>query len=99
MPGMAKFLSNDLRKRIVDAYSAGQGSHREIAEMFSVGESSVNRVWNRYRKTGEHIKPRRQGGRKSEIGSDQRADVERPVGDHPDAYLDGYVVASRLPDS
>lgn len=36
-------ISTDLRTRVVAAYKAGRGTYREIAELFGVGEASVDR--------------------------------------------------------
>jgi transposase len=54
-------LSIDLRQRIVEAYDPKTTSCREVAERFSVGEASVNRFVNRYRRTGS-VAPRPHGG-------------------------------------
>ena len=48
---MPKALSNDLRKRIVDAYKAGEGSYNDLAARFHVGYATVNRILARHRKT------------------------------------------------
>ena len=55
-------LSLDLRKRIVKAYEQGQGSIRQLAKRFAVGEASVWRLTSRYHKEGE-IKPKSPPGR------------------------------------
>ena len=45
-------LSNDLRRRIVDAYLAGEGTLDEIADRFAIGPASVTRFVRLYRQTG-----------------------------------------------
>src|SRR5437016_1943273 len=54
-------LSTDLRQRIVASYDPKTTSCREVAERFSVGEASVNRFVNQFRRTGE-LAPRPHGG-------------------------------------
>jgi transposase len=58
---MPKPLSMDLRRRVVDAYDPKTTSYREIAERFSVGEASANRLVNQLRKTGS-LAPKPHGG-------------------------------------
>lgn len=50
-------LSDDLRRRIVAAYQAGEGTLREIAERFQVGSASVTRLLRLERETGS-IEPK-----------------------------------------
>jgi transposase len=49
---MPAALSNDLRRRIVAAYQAGEGTLEEIAERFAVGTASVTRLLRLDRETG-----------------------------------------------
>ena len=57
---MAKALSTDLRRRVVDATAQGM-SCRQAAERFGVSASSAIRWQQRVRTTGT-IEPRTQGG-------------------------------------
>ena len=50
-----------LRKRVVDAYEAGEGSYPVLAVRFAVGEASVKRWVLLFGKTGD-VTPRRKGG-------------------------------------
>ncbi|MCB9737930.1 MAG: transposase [Deltaproteobacteria bacterium] len=49
MPGA---LSQDLRKRVVDAYDNGEGSYVQLAERFGIGVATVKRWMWRRRDTG-----------------------------------------------
>ena len=49
---MAKPLSLDLRKRVVEAYETAYHSMAHVAAQFGVGVATVNRWVHRYRKTG-----------------------------------------------
>ena len=54
-------LSADLRQRIIDIYTDGGISQRQLAERFQVSLSSVQRLLKRWRK-GEGIEPKGHGG-------------------------------------
>lgn len=58
---MPKAYPVELRRRVVDAYANGEGSYREIAERFMVGEATVDRWIALDRRTGS-VAPRRAGG-------------------------------------
>jgi transposase len=59
----------ELRRRVVDAYEAGEGSYSEISQRFSVGTASVKRWVRRYRDQGTVAPEPRGGGTPSEIGA------------------------------
>jgi transposase len=51
--------STDLRTRVIDAWTAKEGTQAQLAERFKVSESFVKRVLRRYRTSGEkEAKPR-----------------------------------------
>jgi transposase len=54
-------LSNDLRKRILDAVDNKEGSRRELAVRFSVNTSTITRLLQLRRQTGS-VEPRPHGG-------------------------------------
>lgn len=58
---MSRPLPSPLRQRAVDAYLNGEGSYKEIAERFKVGEASVSRWLRRFRETGS-LEPDAMGG-------------------------------------
>jgi transposase len=55
-------LSNDLRKRVIDAVEGGM-TRRAAAERFGVAASTAIRWFDRWRQSGSH-QPRPQGGDK-----------------------------------
>jgi transposase len=69
---MAAAYSMDLRKRILKAWQAKEGSQRKLAERFKVSLAFIRDLLKRYRETGE-IAARPQGGdRRSKLkGADQ----------------------------
>lgn len=81
---MPAAISQDLRRRIVDAYENGEGTYKEIAERFGVGEASVSRFLRLQRYCGE-LTPKAAGGdRRSVKFSDEAQEyVELLVTDEP----------------
>ncbi len=72
---MAEPYSLELRKRVVDAYEAGEGSYASVAELFSLGEATVKRwVWRR-RKHGDLAPDRKGGGTPSTIAEGEIAEL------------------------
>jgi len=69
-----KPLSLDLRQRIVDAYLAGEGSQRTLAKRFHVGKNTVERLLNRFKKTGS-LAPKPHGGGRQRIVKDTDRDL------------------------
>lgn len=53
-------LSEDLRRRIIEARKAGAGAV-EVSERFHVNRKSVTRLWNQYCLSG-HLRPKQMGG-------------------------------------
>ena len=54
-------LSNDLRRRIVDAVDNREGSRRKLAARFGVDPSTITRLLQLRRETGS-FEPRPRGG-------------------------------------
>lgn len=48
-----KPISMDLRKRIVEAYDAGEGTRQEVAERFKVSEALVKKLLSQRNKIGD----------------------------------------------
>lgn len=49
--------SRDLRERIVEAMKRPNTSYESVADQFSMGRATVNRIWRLYRRTGEVFPP------------------------------------------
>ena len=49
-----KPYSDDLRLRVIETIQANQISQTEIAEQFSVSQSFVEKLWHRFRTTGDY---------------------------------------------
>lgn len=59
--------SMDLRRSIVRAYDAGQGSQRQLARLFGVSPSFVQKLLQHYRRTGDIIPKPHSGGHPGKI--------------------------------
>ncbi len=57
----------ELRKRVVEAYEANEGSYPELADRFAVGEASVKRWVLLFGKTGDVRPQPKRGGTPSTI--------------------------------
>lgn len=84
---MTSPLSLDLRRRVVAAYLAGEGSYAEIAVRFGIGEASVSRLLRRFRNT-ESLEPDPHGGgNPARIGPDDVSIVAEIVAANPDGTV------------
>jgi transposase len=82
MPGP---LSNDLRKRVVEAVENGD-TYEDVAARFAVGRASVSRWWRRWRGTG-NVDPKVSGGRKPALDMASTETLLSLVVAQPDATL------------
>ncbi len=81
---MAGAISNDVRKRVVEAYRAGRGTYRQLAELFGVGEASVNR-WLRLERENSDISPApHAGGMPARVPQDEYGVLAKLVAEKPD---------------
>lgn len=90
---MAKALSMDLRARIIRAYDRASTTFREIAEQFSVGEATVNRLVSRFRTTGSFEPKPHAGGVPPMLGEFDLANIKALVAEKPDRTTPELVAA------
>ncbi|WP_374828642.1 helix-turn-helix domain-containing protein, partial [Brucella daejeonensis] len=74
---MTRPLSNDLRKRVVDAIEAGE-SCRSVAARYGVSVSSVVKWSQRYRATGS-VAPAKMGGHRKRVLEPHRAFIVEQI--------------------
>jgi len=84
---MSKAASEDLRRRVVGAYLAGEGTYEEIAARFVVGPASVDRWLNAYRTRGSYAPKPHGGGKPNKIDKEGLALLAKLVEEHPDITL------------
>ena len=93
---MSAPLSNDLRKRIVEARLAGD-TVAKIAKEKGVSESAVNDLMALYRETGSY-KPRPlNNGRKPRLTAEQLEAVKQRIMEQPDVTLRELIEELLLP--
>ena len=78
--------SQDLRERIVQALQAQEDSQAEIAERFAVSRSFVEKLWRRWRTTGQGAALPHAGGRQRSLQGAEGV-VRRAVAQQPDRTL------------
>jgi putative transposase len=84
---MTRPLSNDLRKRVVDAIGAGE-SCRSVAARYGVAVSSVVKWSQRYRATGS-VAPGKMGGHRKPVLEPHRAFIVEQINRTPHLTLHG----------
>jgi transposase len=79
-------LAKDLRERVVAAYEGGDGTRKEVAKRFNVGEASLGRWLRRKRETGsvEAIVDYHHGPQRK-VDVVHLAALEQVLASHPDA--------------
>jgi transposase len=84
---MARAYSDDLRKKLLKAYVAGQGTLRELALRFDVSVAWAWKISSAHKKTGAMERtPQRRYGRISRLDPEQ---VKRLLDAQPDLTLRG----------
>lgn len=76
--------SQDLRRRVVDAYNDGEGTYDEIAERFKVGRTTVVRWVKRDSETGDLEPLTKNNRRPLSLDDDEQAILRRLLHNSPD---------------
>lgn len=82
-----KPYSQDLRDRITQTLEAGEETQPEIAENFGVSLSFVEKLWNRWRTTGQSAAKPHAGGASRRL-QDHAELLRHEVEQQPDATLE-----------
>ena len=83
-----KPISLDLRKRIVEAYDAGEGTRQEIAERFKVSVPMVKKLLGQRRKIGSLEPQVHRCGRKPRFEQQDLLWLQKTVDKKPDITLE-----------
>ena len=81
-----KPISDDLRRRIIQAIQKNEETQPEIAERFSVSLSTLEKLWRRFRLTGSYLPAPHRGGRKRLLQNDEEL-IREEVRRQPDITL------------
>jgi transposase len=82
-----KPYSSDLRQRLVEAVERGEGTLRELADLFQVSLSFLVRLLRRYRDTGSVAPKPHAGGPQPVLDDHSVQELLRLVREQPDATL------------
>lgn len=80
--------SNDLRRRIVDAYESGHHTLEDVAELFGVSLASVKNFVRRKRETGSPDALPHAGGQKPSLNEKARSTVSNAIKQNNDLTLE-----------
>ena len=70
--------SGDLRRRVIEAYVAKEGSQRQLAQRFKVSLSFVRNLLRHYRQNGQ-IEAKRRGGYQQPIIQNKHLSIIRII--------------------
>jgi transposase len=82
-----KPYSNDLRRRIVDAYENNDYSQPQVADLFSVSLATVKNLLRRKRETGSPDTLPHAGGKKPSLNEKARTSVRDAINENNDLTL------------
>ena len=83
---MPKPLSNDLRKRIIEAKLRGE-TEGKISLEKEVSKSTITKLWALYRETGSYEARPNPNGRKPALSPQQLEEITKRIKEKPDITL------------
>ena len=93
---MPKPLSNDLRKRIIDAKLRGETEDKISVEK-EVNKSTITKLWALYRETGSYEARPNPRGRKPALSPQQLEKIAQKIRKQPDITLQELIDELSLP--
>ena len=93
---MPQPLSNDLRKRIIEAKLRGE-TEEKIAREKEVNKSTVTKLWALYRQTESYEARPNLGGRKPALLPEQLEQITGKIKEQPDITLQELIDEFNLP--
>jgi len=93
---MPKPLSNDLRKRIIEAKLRGE-TEDKIAIEKEVNKSTITKLWALYRETGSYEARPNPNGRKPALSANQLEQITNKINKQPDITLQELIDELHLP--
>lgn len=89
----------DLRERVVQAYDARKGTQAEIARLFNVSISWIQKLLRFRRATGSLAPKPHGGGRAAKFSGARLEALRKDVETHPDASLEELLTRSNIDGS
>jgi len=93
---MARPLSSDIRKRIIDAKLRGDTEDKIAAEK-EVNKSTITKLWALYRETGSYEARPNPNGRKPALSPQQLEQIVQKIRIQPDITLQELIDELSLP--
>jgi len=93
---MPKPLSNDLRKRIIEAKLRGDTEEKIAAEK-EVSKSTITKLWALYRESGSYEARPNPSGRKPALSANQLKQIAQKINEQPDITLQELIDELSLP--
>jgi transposase len=84
---MAKAYSNDLRRKLLEAYDRGEGSLRELAERFGVSSPYAWKISAQRKRTGQVERVEQRHGPESKVTGTVEQQLRTWVRQQPDLTL------------
>ena len=84
---MAKAHSNDLRRKLLEAYDRGEGSLRELAERFGVSGPWAWKISAQRKRTGQVERVEQRHGPRSKVTGAVGEQLRSWIGEQPDLTL------------
>jgi len=84
---MAKFYSDALRRRILEAYAQGEGTQAQLAQRFRVSLGYVEKIRGQQRRTGQMERVPHHPGRKPKFTEPLREQLRGWLRQRPDSTL------------
>ena len=84
---MAKAYSNDLRRKLLEAYDRGEGSVPELAERFGVSTPWAWKISAQRRRTGQMERVEQRYGPRSKVTGAVGEQLRNWIGEQPDLTL------------
>lgn len=81
-------LSIDIKRRVVNAYEAGEGSYAVLAERFDIGPASVSRILRAHRERSDLSPQPHGGGMPPRITNEELPMLARLVAKKPDRTIE-----------
>lgn len=84
---MPRPYSNDLRRKVLEAYAAGRGTQAGLAQMFGVSVGWVEKICRQQRLTGQADRIEQRHGPVSRVDEAGKACLLEAIADRPDLTL------------
>lgn len=89
---MSRPFSKDLRERVVEAYNKGAGTISEVAELFNLGKSTVEKYLSIFRNSDD-LTPGKSTGRPPILNEINLSIIKKIVLSAPDQRLRDYCIS------